>query len=118
MEINGKHTSVNIAPTLGHTFRLARRRISIATLGYVGMSIRNQHTEVVDDEHDFTQQLDTTKVYADLGVLISFGVRMGKHMGLNLDGVIPLYVGPPSNGFPFQWTIASPYGALSLSYYF
>ena len=117
VDIEGADTSVNLAPTVGHTFRFAKRRLSLATLAYLGMSIRNQHTAVVDPAHDFRQRHDTTRLYADLGVLVSVGVRLGRRLGLNLDGVIPLYVGPDGYGFPRQSTVTSPYVGLSLSVY-
>lgn len=116
--LRGLDTSVNLAPTLGHTFRLARRRVSLSTFGYTGISIRSQRTSVTDEAHDFTKRHDTVRAYADFGIGVSLGVRLGRSWGLGLHGVVPLWVGPPSYGLPLSWTVTSPWAGLHVSYYF
>jgi hypothetical protein len=116
--IRGTDANINLSATFGHTFRFARGRLHLSTLGYVGMSVRTQHTEVEDEMHDFVQRKDVDRLFADLGGMLSFGSRIGKRWGVSLDGIVPLYIAPQGHGLPMQWTLTSPYVGLSAAFYF
>ena len=50
--------------------------------------------------------------------MTSIGVRFGRFGGINIDGAVPLFVGPNGYGFPAQWTITGPWVGLSLTHHF
>ena len=117
VELSGSDTSVNLAPFVIHTFRLAERRLGLSVGGYTGISIRNQHIELRDDAHDLAVRHDFAAAFADLGVLLGVDVRLGARWGLALDGVVPLYLGPDAVAIPGTWAVTGPYVGLGLSFY-
>ena len=116
--IRGTDANVNIAATFGHTFRFGRGRWHLSTLGYAGVSVRSQHTELEDEVHDFVRRKDVDRAFSDLGAMLSLGPRIAKRWGLSVDAVIPLYLAPQARGLPMQWTLTSPYVGLSAAFYF
>lgn len=111
--IRGLDTSVNLAPSVVHTFRFARRRVGLGAGVYAGISIRNQHTRIEDEVNDWSRRHDFTAPFADLGTLVHLDVRLGARWGVALDGVVPLYLGPDAVAIPTAWAVTGPYVGLS-----
>ncbi len=116
-DLSGADATIDLAPTFGHDFRLARRRMHLGLHVYAGLGLRTQRTRLQDPEHDIDTRYVHTAAYGLLGTLVTVGARLGRAWGLDLTGAIPWVVtGQAALGH--TWLVDSPYVALSLARYF
>jgi hypothetical protein len=115
--ISGADANINVAPTFGHTFWFAKRRVSLGLQVYPGLVIRNQRATITDEGNDFERPYRDTSLAFEAGGRFQFGVKVARHWGINLDAAVPFFVSGQSN-LGYGWQVSSPYGGLSASYHF
>lgn len=117
VEITGADANIHVAPTFGHTFWFAKRRVGLGLQVFPGLVVRTQRATLVDEGNDFEYPYRDTSLFFEAGGRLQFGVKVARHWGVNLDAVVPFFVSSQAR-LGYGWQVSTPYGGLSVSHHF
>lgn len=109
--------SVEFAPTVGHTFRLWNRRLSLAVQIYTGPCVRTTRSSLDDPRHGISVSHRHAAVFWEAGLVVWTGWKITEHWGVRLGGAMPLLLSNETN-LPLVWQYTPTYLGLSGAYYF